>query len=178
LRIRADARNTTRKFERDYAGGGTTQQPVKQYWPSDTRSARHAARLPAGAARRSHAAAAGSAGAGSTGPPVPPVPPVPVGVQSGGKVGFADAKLAMPAIVVALRGLGARHALAASLIVSGVHSEPSRTSLVPPPGRSTEQQPKQSHPFGVPVMQKSMQAWLTMQSGSVIGLAPVKQSVW
>jgi hypothetical protein len=66
---------------------------------------------------------------------------------------------------------------AGSLIVAGVQSGLKRTSFVPPPGNSTEQQPKQSHPFGTPGMQKSMHCWLTMQSGSVAGLAPVRQSV-
>ena len=57
------------------------------------------------------------------------------------------------------------------------HVELNVTSTVVPPANSTVQQPKQSQPFGVSGRQKSMQALVKAQSGSVAGSFPVKQSV-
>src|SRR5258705_6042772 len=92
-------------------------------------------------------------------PPVPPAPPVPGRQSAGSSVLPRQSSQWSQGLLHDPVGVQVGH-LVGSFTSASVHVGMSKMLFVPPPGTGTVQQPKQSQPLGVILVQKSMHCWL------------------
>lgn len=110
-------------------------------------------------------------------PPVFGAPPVPVGVHEGGSVSLPTQSSHVPQVLLQPVLCTQGGHFVGSAMSASVHVPVMFTFFVPPPGNGMLQHPKQSHPFGVYLRQKSLHCCVSVHDGSVCGSAPVRQPV-